>query len=62
MVVNDQTERMPLSEAAYALHKSWRAAYDMLLAGVLTGGKENGRWVVDAASVERIKREREPAA
>lgn len=59
--VAEPTE-IPLSEAAFSLKAPWRSCYDWLLSGRLSGRKVNGRWMVDASSVERVRRERETPA
>jgi hypothetical protein len=53
------TKEIPLSDAAFELRQPWRTCYDWLLTGKLEGRRKAGRWVVDVASVERVRAETE---
>ena len=56
------TATIPLSAAAIALGVSYERAKRLLFIGELEGSQENGRWYrVTAASVDRVKRDREQA-
>ncbi len=52
---------MTLPDGAHRLGVRYHHALDSLLCGLLEGWKENGRWKVCAASVERLAAERERA-
>lgn len=47
-----------LAEAAQQLGCSWNVAFRYLLEGRLLGQKLNGRWRVEARSVDRLSAER----
>jgi hypothetical protein len=53
-------ELIPLTEGAHRLAIRYGLAFNWLLTGRLEGEKRHGRWMVTAASVERIRRERDP--
>jgi hypothetical protein len=55
MTERDQRE-VTLSEAARKLGMSWQRAWRLMLIGELAGRRENGRWFVTCASVERVLR------
>lgn len=44
-----------LTVAALRLGVSWERAWRLLLSGRLTGRREGRSWIVDAASVERLR-------
>ena len=49
---------MSLSDAARLLHISYHSALRLILIGSLQAEREEGRWRVNRASVERLQRER----
>lgn len=55
--------QVPLSAAALQLQMSYDRTRRLVLTGELKGEQVAGRfWVVDLASIESVKREREAAA
>lgn len=52
---------IPLSQAALALSASYNQTLRWVLVGDLKGERRDGRWLVDAADVERLKAERTAA-
>ena len=53
---------MTLPDAAQALRKSWQQTYRLVLTGQLDARRVGGRYVVSAASVERVRRAQKPNA
>lgn len=60
----DGTKRgeIPLSEVAFRIGKPWRASWDLVLSRKIEGRKVDGRWMVNAESVEKYLADREHAA
>jgi hypothetical protein len=56
--MESREESVSVTEAALALSASYPQTMRWLLTGQLSGKKEDGRWRIDASSVERLKRER----
>jgi helix-turn-helix protein len=52
------SERMSLTDAARLLRVSYHRALRLVLVGALDAEREDGRWRVSRASVERFLRER----
>ncbi len=55
-------EMIPLAEGARRLKQGWRLTWEMVLRGELPAERRNGRWWVDAHSVDRLARERAGSA
>ena len=54
------TKHVPLIHAAFALQRGYLATRDLVLRGKVKGFRdERGRWLVDAADLERAVREQE---
>jgi hypothetical protein len=49
------SEELSLAEAALRLGLSWQRAWRLVLTGEIVGRKHEGRWVVNADSVERYR-------
>jgi hypothetical protein len=55
-----QPDQISLPEASRRLRQPWHRTYRDVLAGELTAEQgQNGRWAIDAASVDRLARERQ---
>ena len=53
-------KEMRLALACFRLGVSYDKGRRMLFTGELTGRQENGKWLVDTESVERLQRQGEP--
>ncbi len=55
-------ERVSLTDAALLLRMSYHRALRLILIGALEAEREDGRWRVSRASVQRLLEERNPNA
>lgn len=51
-------EMIPLAEGSRRLKQGWRVTWNMVLRGELPAERRNGRWWVDAHSVDRLAHQR----
>jgi hypothetical protein len=57
-----EQDEIGLVEAAQLLHVGYQVAHRLALQGILDARREDGRWRVTRASVERLLRERAASA
>ncbi len=53
--MNEQTQMMPIAEAARRLQTTPLNVLMHIKRGLLKGGEENGTWLVDCASLEGLQ-------
>lgn len=53
-MIDTVKHEIPLAEAAQRLAVSWSKAWRLMLEGVITGRKVNGRWHVQVEDVDRL--------